>query len=250
MLGVIRKRARTNGEDTGFRLKVAKAKDFAQRRLEASAGPPEIETGDTEIFLDLDPLVKYNGLKDDFPFAKVEAHPATWAGREWYAFHTLTPGSWKLWGYGFDGRARYERGSIQKRNVGPVSIVASAKVREAIASNATVPFLYDVEGEGDLLCAIDKDLDPVLTSTGGAGTTEGHERCRDQLAQLDISEVQIVRDRDDAGRNGAKITARFWDSMNVRNKIIELPEEVGKGGDLRDYFAFLDGRKSRHERSE
>ena len=121
------------------------------------------------------------------------------------------------------------------------------EVVEAVGGHAQVAEgMGDVEGEGDLLCAIEHDLDPVLTSTGGAGTTSGHERCRDLLTQLDIGEVQIVRDRDDAGRHGAKITAAFWDSLSVPNKIIELPAEVGDGGDLRDYFTLLSGEKLKH----
>ena len=123
--------------------------------------------------------------------------------------------------------------------------MASNALREALAAGTPVPTVYDVEGEGDLLCAIEHDLDPVLTSTGGAGTTSGHERCRNLLTQLDIGEVQIIRDRDATGRHGAKITAAFYESLTSehgkkpRIKIIELPEQVGDGGDLRDYFALF-----------
>jgi hypothetical protein len=129
--------------------------------------------------------------------------------------------------------------------VGPVSVVASDKLRDALSAEkpVPVPILYDVEGEGDLLSAIENNLDPVLTSTGGAGTTSGHERCRALLSKLKFGEVQIIRDRDDPGRHGAEITERFWASLKVPTKIIELPEQVGDGGDLRDYHAILHGRK-------
>jgi len=190
--------------------------------------------------------VKDNQLKDESAFYGVQQHPVHWADKEWLGFRTLTD-SWKLWGLDWDGRMRRENGSIKKRNVGPVSIVASDKLREALDSQKPIPTLYDVEGEGDLLCAIEHGLDPVLTSTGGAGTTSGHERCRDLLTQLDIGKVEIVRDNDKTGRHGAKITTQFWDSLGVTNKVIELPPEVGDGGDLRDYFALLAGGKSRHE---
>lgn len=242
MYRVVKKRS---GND-GLRLKLPTRKRFVERRREAAADPPRVETGDVAIFLRLDALVKYNHLKNDSSFYAVQQHPVEWAGEEWLGFPTLTPDSWKLLGLDWDGRIRRENGSIQKRNVGPVSIVASNALREALDSREPIPTLYDVEGEGDLLCAIEHSLDPVLTSTGGAGTTSGHERCRDLLTQLDIGEVQIVRDRDDAGRHGAKITAAFWDSLSVPNKIIELPAEVGDGGDLRDYFTLLSGEKLKH----
>jgi hypothetical protein len=238
---VVKKRS-GNG---GLRLKLPTRKRFVERRREATADPPRIETGDVAIFLRLDALVKYNQLRDESCFAKVEWRTVEWAAEEWLGFRTLTD-SWKLLGLDWDGRIRRENGSIKKRNVGPVSIVGSGKLREALDSQKPIPTLYDVEGEGDLLCAIEHDLDPVLTSTGGAGTTSGHERCRDLLTQLDIGEVQIVRDHDDAGRHGAKITAAFWDSLSVPNKIIELPAEVGDGGDLRDYFTLLSGEKLNH----
>jgi hypothetical protein len=245
-LGMYRAVKKRSGNG-GLRLKLPTRKRFVERRREAAANPPRIETGDVAIFLRLDALVKYNQLKDESCFCAVQQHPVEWAGEEWLGFPTLTPGSWKLLGFDWDGRIRRENGSIQKRNVGPVSIVASDKLREALDSRKPIPTLYDVEGEGDLLCAIEHGLDPVLTSTGGAGTTKGHEHCRDLLNQLDIGEVQIVRDNDETGRHGAKITTQFWDSLGVTNRVIELPPEVGDGGDLRDYFALLEGGKSRHE---
>jgi hypothetical protein len=242
MYGVVKKRMGTGG----LRLKLPTRKRFVERRREAAADPPRVETGDVAIFLRLDALVKYNQLRDESAFYGVEQHPVYWAGKEWLGFKTLTD-SWKLWGLDWDGRIRRENGSIQKRNVGSVSIVGSDKLREALDSGEPITTLYDLEGEGDLLCAIEHGLDPVLTSTGGAGTIKGHEHCRDLLTQLDIGEVQIVRDNDETGRHGAKITAQFWDSLGVTNRITELPPEVGDAGDLRDYFALLAGGKSRHE---
>ena len=247
---VVKKRS---GND-GLRLKLPTRKRFVERRREAAADPPRVETGDVAIFLRLDALVKYNQLKDDSSFYAVQQHPVEWAEQEWVGFPALTPGSWKLLGVDSRGKIRRDPGQrpIQKRNVGPVSIVASNALREALDSQKPIPTLYDVEGEGDLLCAIEHGLDPVLTSTGGAGTTSGHERCRDLLTQLDIGEVQIIRDRDDAGRHGAKITAEFYESLTSehgkkpRIKIIELPEQVGDGGDLRDYFTLLSGEKLKH----
>ena len=243
MYRVVKKRS---GND-GLRLKLPTRKRFVERRREAAADPPRI-IADEEVFWhhEYEAVCKYNGLNlYGGTLEQVHHHLVEWAEQEWFGFPALTPGSWKLWGVDSRGKIRRDPGqrSIQKRNVGPVSIVASNALREALDSQKPIPTLYDVEGEGDLLCAIEHNLDPVLTSTGGAGTTSGHERCRDLLTQLDIGEVQIIRDRDDAGRHGAKITAAFWDSLSVPNKIIELPAEVGDGGDLRDYFTLPSGEK-------
>lgn len=243
MFGVVKRRMGTGSA----KLKFGRRERLIEQRNEAKAAPPQIETGDVAIFLKLDALVRYNQLKDERPFYGVEQHPVYWAGNEWLGFRTLTD-SWKLLGLDWDGRIRREHGSIQKRNVGPVSVVASDKLRESLDDGLRIETLYDVEGEGDLLCAIERGLDPVLTSTGGAGSTSGHERCRALLAKLDIGDVQIVRDNDGAGRHGAEITTQFWDSLGVPNKVVELPPEVGDGGDLRDYFALLEGGGSGHER--
>jgi len=243
MFGVVKRRM-GNGST---KLKFGRRERLIEQRNEAKAAPPRIETGDVAIFLNLDALVKYNQLKDESAFYGVQQHPVHWAGREWLGFRTLTD-SWKLVGLDWDGRIRREAGAIQKRNYGSVSLVASDKLRSALDQGHAIPTLYDVEGEGDLLCAIEHGLDPVLTSTGGAGSTKGHELCRTLLAKLDIGEVQIVRDNDDTGCHGAKITTQFWDSLEVPNKVVELPPEVGDGGDLRDYFALLEGGDSRHER--
>jgi hypothetical protein len=243
---VVKKRS-GNG---GLRLKLPTRKRFVERRREAAAAPPRIIDIDADGWdrFPYEAICKYNQLSSySGIFSQVELHLVEWAEQEWGGFPALTPGSWKLLGVDSRGKIRRDPGqrSIQKRNVGPVSIVGSDKLREALDSRKPIPTLYDVEGEGDLLCAIEHGLDPVLTSTGGAGTTSGHERCRDLLTQLDIGEVQIIRDRDATGRHGAKITAAFYESLTSehgkkpRIKIIELPEQVGDGGDLRDYFALF-----------
>ncbi len=244
MFGAVKRRM---GGGTA-KLKFGRRDRHIERRREAKADPPRIESGDIAIFLRLDALLKYNHLNDESCLFAVQKHPVEWAGEEWLGLPALTADSWKLWGLDWAGRIRREGRSIKKRNVGPISLIGSDKLREALDADHAVPVLYDVEGEGDLLCAIEHGLDPVLTSTGGAGNIKGHELCRDLLDKLDIGEVQIVRDRDDAGRHGAEITAKFWDSMGVPFIVKELPEEVGDGGDLRDYFALYDDGESRHER--
>jgi CHC2 zinc finger/Toprim-like len=86
------------------------------------------------------------------------------------------------------------------------------------------------EGEFDRLVLEANGFDAV-TSTGGAGTFR-RECAREFEA---IPEVNICFDRDDAGRAGALRVAR----MIPHAKIVELPTEVGEGGDVTDFFARL-----------
>jgi CHC2 zinc finger/Toprim-like len=86
------------------------------------------------------------------------------------------------------------------------------------------------EGEFDRLVLEANGFDAV-TSTGGAGTFRP-EWAREFEA---IPEVYVCFDRDDAGRAGALRVAR----MIPHAKIVELPEEVGEGGDVTDFFVHL-----------
>jgi DNA primase len=69
------------------------------------------------------------------------------------------------------------------------------------------------------------------TSTGGARTFRP-EWAKEFEA---IPHVYICFDRDEAGRQGAIEVGQ----MIPRAKIIELPEEVGEGGDITDFFIRL-----------
>jgi len=86
------------------------------------------------------------------------------------------------------------------------------------------------EGEFDRLVLEGKGFEAV-TSTGGAGTFRP-EWAKEFKA---IPEVYICFDRDDAGRRGAFRVARLIPDA----KIVELPEEVGEGGDVTDFFVRL-----------
>jgi CHC2 zinc finger/Toprim-like len=92
------------------------------------------------------------------------------------------------------------------------------------------------EGEFDRL-VLEADGFDAVTSTGGAGTF------RPEWAHAfeAIPEVYVCFDRDDAGRAGALRVAR----MIPQAKIVELPEEVGEGGDVTDFFTRL--RKSKDD---
>src|SRR5260370_33683493 len=77
----------------------------------------------------------------------------------------------------------------------------------------------------------------AVTSTGGAGTFRA-----EWAKEIEpISEVYICFDRDPAGRRGAVRVGL----MIPQAKLVELPEEVGLGGDVTDYFVGL--KRSRED---
>jgi DNA primase len=86
------------------------------------------------------------------------------------------------------------------------------------------------EGEFDRLVLETQGI-PAVTSTGGAGTF------RPEWAKEfgSIPDVYICFDRDEAGRRGARRVA----ALIPHAKIVELPEEVGEGGDVTDFFVGL-----------
>ncbi len=86
------------------------------------------------------------------------------------------------------------------------------------------------EGEFDRLVIEACGFDAV-TSTGGAGTF----RKEWATAFAEIQDVYFCFDRDEAGRKGALRIAQ----MIPHAKIVELPEEVGDGGDVSDFFVRL-----------
>jgi DNA primase len=86
------------------------------------------------------------------------------------------------------------------------------------------------EGEFDRLVLKAQGFHAV-TSTGGAGTFR-----EAWAAEFDeIQEVYASFDRDEAGRRGALRVG----GLIPHAKIVELPEEVGEGGDVTDFFARL-----------
>jgi CHC2 zinc finger/Toprim-like len=86
------------------------------------------------------------------------------------------------------------------------------------------------EGEFDRLVLESRGFGAV-TSTGGALTF------RPEWAEAfrEIPNVYICFDNDDAGRAGAERVARLIPNA----KILRLPEEVGEGGDVTDFFVRL-----------
>jgi DNA primase len=90
------------------------------------------------------------------------------------------------------------------------------------------------EGEFDRLVLAARGF-PAVTSTGGASTF------RPEWARelRNIDEVYICFDRDSAGATGAQVAAL----MIPHAKVVELPEEVGEGGDITDFFVRLGGSR-------
>jgi hypothetical protein len=89
------------------------------------------------------------------------------------------------------------------------------------------------EGEFDRLVLENQGFITV-TSTGGAGSF------REEWARFfrNISHIYVCFDRDEAGRRGAERVGQIIPQA----KLVELPAEVGEGGDVTDFFVRL-GRK-------
>lgn len=92
------------------------------------------------------------------------------------------------------------------------------------------------EGEFDRLILLLKEI-PAITSTHGAMTFK-QEWCK-RLAN--VSKIYICFDNDEAGRKGAERVAKMVKNDGNKTYIITLPEEVGKSGDITDYFVKLNG---------
>lgn len=165
-------------------------------------------------------------------------------GVEWLGIPTLADGGWKLWALSADGRPRLdEHGRLVRRNVGVGSLVVSPALRER-GPLAAIGRLWDVEGESDLLAGIDAGLSYVVSgTTGTGGATKGHEANAGWLRGLEPAEVAVIGDLDDAGRGGAEKRAAWWLAQGVAVRVVELPDELGEKGDLRDY---LNGRPARN----
>lgn len=92
------------------------------------------------------------------------------------------------------------------------------------------PRVVVCEGEFDRLVLESLGV-PAVTSTAGAGTF----RSEWADALREVPEVFACFDRDAAGEQGANRVARLVPSA----RIVQLPEDVGPGGDVTDYFVRL-----------
>jgi DNA primase len=89
------------------------------------------------------------------------------------------------------------------------------------------PRIVICEGEFDRLVLESRGI-AAVTSTGGAAVF------RKEWAEAfhDIPEVFVCFDRDDAGVRGARRVV----TLVPHARVVTLPEEVGDGGDITDYF--------------
>ena len=86
------------------------------------------------------------------------------------------------------------------------------------------------EGEFDRL-VLESHGAPAVTSTAGAATF----RQEWSAYFTAISSIYICFDNDDAGRYGAERVAR----MIPHARLVQLPDDVGDGGDITDFFVRL-----------
>ena len=84
------------------------------------------------------------------------------------------------------------------------------------------------EGEFDKL-VLESNGFSAVTSTGGAGTFR--LEWAEEFKEIEL--VYVCFDRDSAGRSGA----RWMGQIIPHAKIVELPQEIGEGGDVTDFFA-------------
>jgi DNA primase len=92
------------------------------------------------------------------------------------------------------------------------------------------PRVVICEGEFDRL-VLEAHGFPAVTSTGGAKTFR-----REWASELEgIPEVYVCFDVDQAGREGAQMVGELIPHAHI----VELPEEVGEGGDVSDFFVRL-----------
>lgn len=179
-------------------------------------------------------LVRSRRLRDGDALRSFGARRVRAFGRDWLGLPTLV-GGWKLWAIEKDGRPRLDdSGRLERRNFGPASIIMSPELK---ANSTDIRRLFDLEGESDLVAGVEAGLNYAITGTAGAASLKGHEAHREQLLALAPEEVVVVRDLDRAGRDGAEKAAEFWLGLGIPVRVLELPDSLGEGGDLRDYLA-------------
>lgn len=113
---------------------------------------------------------------------------------------------------------------------------ATAQIYGWDTLKATTDKILICEGELDRLALLSKGV-PAITSTHGAGTFKD-EWC-EKIGKG--REIYICYDNDDAGKKGSGRVAKIMEDFGNDVHIITLPEDVGDGGDITDYFVKLKG---------
>lgn len=96
------------------------------------------------------------------------------------------------------------------------------------------------EGELDRLLLLSKNI-AAITSTHGAGTFKS-----EWINYLSsVKQIYICFDNDEAGKKGAeKLIQKLLETGLTNVNIISLPQEVGNGGDITDYFIKNNGQET------
>lgn len=96
------------------------------------------------------------------------------------------------------------------------------------------------EGELDRLLLVSRGI-TAITSTHGAGTFK--DEWLDALKE--VKQIYICFDNDDAGKKGAdKVMQQLLEAEQHEVFVITLPQEVGDGGDITDYFTKHNGSET------
>lgn len=126
------------------------------------------------------------------------------------------------------GRAPDDPADFPKTLYDPPGVTAELYGWDTIRRSP--PFVIICEGEYDRLVLEARGF-PAVTGTGGAGVFKAE--WADEIRK--ISTVFACFDNDAAGRAGAERVAR----LVPKARIITLPSDVGKGGDVTDFFVRL-----------
>jgi 5S rRNA maturation endonuclease (ribonuclease M5) len=97
-----------------------------------------------------------------------------------------------------------------------------------------------VEGEWDLFAVFEAGIENVVTGTNGATTFT-----RDMAELLNGKSISIIYDNDMAGENGTKKITEKLRNQGCKFRIIQLPNIVGKSGDVRDLLTTFDYTKNK-----
>jgi hypothetical protein len=116
----------------------------------------------------------------------------------------------------------------------PKGIEAQIYDWETLQKNTDKIFIC--EGELDRLLLMSKGI-PAITGTHGAGTFK-QEWCENIEKG---KKIYVCFDNDEAGKKGAEKALKMLASVSNKTYFVALPEEVGAGGDITDYFIKLNG---------
>lgn len=165
-------------------------------------------------------LVEQRGIRDDL----VDEHLLGWNGRRITIPVFDQQGEFAFFKLAKDPEDKGESPKMLFSDGGYAELYGWERVKQEPQQ------LIICEGELDRL-VLESHGFAAVTSTAGAGVFK--KEWADALST--IPEIYVCFDRDKAGRDGAAHVARLL----PKAKVIELPGEVGEGGDVTDLFVRL-----------